>query len=420
MIPMNQRRFIGLLACLVVIYVRRDNFHCNAQGECAQSILGDDDNDYSDYVDDLENNDFEHKLQQLQLVLSNALELRDERYLFNGGPWKLDRGVLMNRLDDEFVGYTERFNVLLDGAVGDGITNDTNAFLAAWNKACDARNGEVYVPSGYTFLVYPSTFSGPCRCNIRFAVEGTIVAPEEISAWDGLNVRYWLLFIHLDYFTLKGSGTFNGRGYNWWVCKEDKTCERAPTTVTVLKSSHVTVRTVTFVDAPQVHINFQDITEGHVKGITVLAPWSSPNTDGIHISGTTDFVVRNCYVATGDDCVSIVSGSRNIGVYDTYCGIGCHGISVGSLGYNGQHANVTQVQVKNCQLDSTTNGLRIKTWQGGTGIASNIDFRNIKMSNVSNPIIIDQFYCPPSQTEEPCSNLVSESCPKHSVRLVPQ
>lgn len=70
-------------------------------------------------------------------------------------------------------------------------------------------------------------------------------------------------------------------------------------TVTVLKSSHVTVRTVTFVDAPQVHINFQDITEGHVKGITVLAPWSSPNTDGIHISGTTDFVVRNCYVATG-------------------------------------------------------------------------------------------------------------------------
>lgn len=60
-------------------------------------------------------------------------------------------------------------------------------------------------------------------------VEGTIVAPEEISAWDGLNVRYWLLFIHLDYFTLKGSGTFNGRGYNWWVCKEDKTCERAPT-----------------------------------------------------------------------------------------------------------------------------------------------------------------------------------------------
>lgn len=126
MIPMNQRRFIGLLACLVVIYVRRDNFHCNAQGECAQSILGDDDNDYSDYVDDLENNVFEHKLQQLQLVLSNALELRDERYLFNGGPWKLDRGVLMNRLDDEFVGYTERFNVLLDGAVGDGITNDTN------------------------------------------------------------------------------------------------------------------------------------------------------------------------------------------------------------------------------------------------------------------------------------------------------
>ena len=28
----------------------------------------------------------------------------------------------------------------------------------------------------------------------------------------------------------------------------------------------------------------------------------------------------------GDDCVSIVSGSHNIEVQDTYCGKGCHGI----------------------------------------------------------------------------------------------
>lgn len=28
----------------------------------------------------------------------------------------------------------------------------------------------------------------------------------------------------------------------------------------------------------------------------------------------------------GDDCVLIVSGFCNIGVYDIYCGIGCYGI----------------------------------------------------------------------------------------------
>jgi len=37
--------------------------------------------------------------------------------------------------------------------------------------------------------------------------------------------------------------------------------------------------------------------------------------------------------------------------------------SEGSLGANRDHANVSQVLVKNCQLESTTNGLRIKTWQ---------------------------------------------------------
>lgn len=59
-------------------------------------------------------------------MLLNVLELWDERYFFNGGLWKLDCGVFMNRLDDEFVGYMEWFNVFFDGVVGDGIINDIN------------------------------------------------------------------------------------------------------------------------------------------------------------------------------------------------------------------------------------------------------------------------------------------------------
>lgn len=39
------------------------------------------------------------------------------------------------------------------------------------------------------------------------------------------------------------------------------------------------------------------------------------------------------------------------------------------------------------------NGVRIKTWQGGSGAVSGITFSNIHMDNVRNPIIIDQFYC---------------------------
>lgn len=41
----------------------------------------------------------------------------------------------------------------------------------------------------------------------------------------------------------------------------------------------------------------------------------------------------------------------------------------------------------------TDNGVRIKTWQGGSGAVTGITFDNIKMVNVRNPIMIDQFYC---------------------------
>lgn len=44
------------------------------------------------------------------------------------------------------------------------------AFLAAWQKACMVSNGVIYAPSGYTFLVYPSTYSGPCHANTHFKV----------------------------------------------------------------------------------------------------------------------------------------------------------------------------------------------------------------------------------------------------------
>lgn len=59
--------------------------------------------------------------------------------------------------------------------------------------------------------------------------------------------------------------------------------------------------------------------------------------------------------------------------------------------------------VSGAKLIGTTNGLRIKTWQGGSGYAKNIVFKNVLMDNVTNPIIIDQHYC---DQEKPCQDQV--------------
>ena len=55
--------------------------------------------------------------------------------------------------------------------------------------------------------------------------------------------------------------------------------------------------------------------------------------------------------------------------------------------------------MKKCKLASTTNGVRIKTWPDSVGTFPTTDmhFEDIEMVNVSNPIIIDQEYCPWNQ-----------------------
>ncbi|KAM7271679.1 hypothetical protein ACFE04_030893 [Oxalis oulophora] len=56
---------------------------------------------------------------------------------------------------------------------------------------------------------------------------------------------------------------------------------------------------------------------------------------------------------------------------------------------------VVGLLVKNCTIAGTTNGVRIKSWPAlEPGEVSDVHFEDIIMRNVSNPIIIDQYYCP--------------------------
>lgn len=62
------------------------------------------------------------------------------------------------------------FDVTSFGAIGDGNTDDTAAFRAAWKAACQVESGVLLVPSGYQFLIYSTIFSGPCQPGLVFQV----------------------------------------------------------------------------------------------------------------------------------------------------------------------------------------------------------------------------------------------------------
>uniref|UniRef100_A0ACD5XA32 Uncharacterized protein n=1 Tax=Avena sativa TaxID=4498 RepID=A0ACD5XA32_AVESA len=294
------------------------------------------------------------------------------------------------------------------GAHGDRKHHDTKALGRAWKAACSSpRPAVLLVPRGNTYRLKPVTLSGPCRSSVVFMVQGTLVAPRSRSAWSDKNRRHWIVLQRVAGLTVTGGGTINGRGKIWWKksCKANKAfpCKGAPTALTLRLCSNLKVENLNIVNSQQIHLSVEDCRDVQLAGLSITAPGTSPNTDGIHITHSKDVQVRDCLIKTGDDCISIESGTHNLHVSRVVCGPG-HGISVGSLGDDNSRAEVSRIYIDTVRLYGTTNGARIKTWQGGSGYAKDIVFQNMVMDSVQNPIIIDQNYC---DSAKPCKNQTS-------------
>ncbi|KAF3944821.1 hypothetical protein CMV_028750 [Castanea mollissima] len=298
-------------------------------------------------------------------------------------------------------------NVDSFGALGDGVSDDTQAFVEAWAIACKTPQSVFLVPIGRHYLVNATKFNGPCSDKLVIQIEGTIIAPDEPKNWDPKSPRTWLDFSKLNGVLFQGGGVIDGSGSKWWAasCKKNKSnpCKGAPTALTIDSSSAIKVKGLTIQNAQQMHFIIARSDSVRVSGVQVSAPGDSPNTDGIHITESTNVVLENCKIGTGDDCVSIVNASSAIKMKTIYCGPG-HGISIGSLGKDNSTGIVTKVVLDTAFLKETTNGLRIKTWQGGSGYVRGIRYQNVRMQDVENPIIIDQFYC---DSPSACQNQTS-------------
>ncbi|CAN1310846.1 Polygalacturonase At1g48100, partial [Linum perenne] len=234
------------------------------------------------------------------------------------------------------------------------------ALAAAWTAACQVQGSRIQIPSGFIFLINPTTFQGPCMPGLILQVDGTLAAPPQMNEWPRSSLFQWLNFKWVHNFTIQGSGTLDGQGSQWWT--------------------------------PSCHLKF-DFSKGiKVDNLTISSPEYSPNTDGIHLQSTQDVEIQHSNIGCGDDCVSIQTGCSNIHLHHINCSPG-HGISVGSLGRGKTTACVSNILVENVSLQNTLAGVRIKTWQGGVGSVKNVTFSNIQVTQVKYPIIIDQFYC---------------------------
>ncbi|KAK6928350.1 Glycoside hydrolase, family 28 [Dillenia turbinata] len=287
--------------------------------------------------------------------------------------------------------YSTIFNILDYGAKGDGTTDDTQAFQAAWAATCPVPSSTMVVPSGFVFLVGPVTFSGPkCGSNIVFQLDGKIIAPTSPGPW-GKGTLQWIQFKKLSGITITGKGTIDGQGSVWWKNAAGLPSTR-PTALRFYGSFRVTVSGITIQNSPWTHLKFDSCNGVQVYSMSTSSPGSSPNTDGIHLQNSLNVEIYSSNLACGDDCVSIQTGCSGISIHDVSCGPG-HGISIGGLGQGNTKACVSNITVTDVTMLNTQTAVRIKTWQGGSGSVRGVTFSNIKVSAVKNPIVIDQYYC---------------------------
>ncbi|XP_044500305.1 polygalacturonase-like [Mangifera indica] len=286
-----------------------------------------------------------------------------------------------------------RYNVLSFGAKGNGVTDSTQAFNETWAAACgSAESAIIYVPKG-RYLLGSINFQGDCKnSDITLRIDGTLVAPADYRVLG--QADSWLSFKGVSGVSVIG-GALDAMGTALWNCKaKGSNCPNGATTLSFSNSNNIRINGVMSLNSQMFHIVINGCQNVLVEGVKVIAAGDSPNTDGVHVQLSRNVKISSSSIKTGDDCISIGPGTKNLFIEDVTCGPG-HGISIGSLAKDMNEEGVQNVTVKNTTFLGTQNGFRIKSWaRPSNGFVQGIWFMDAVMRNVQNPIIIDQNYCP--------------------------
>nr|ANJ43593.1 glycoside hydrolase family 28 [Extatosoma tiaratum] len=197
-----------------------------------------------------------------------------------------------------------------------------------------------------------------------------------------------------------GKGTIDGQGQkkmtgkteSWWQLANNanrSTVQNAPRLLQINNSADITLYQITLQNAPFYHVVSSRTNGLTVWGVTIYAPPSSRNTDGIDPSGY-NITIAHCNISTGDDDVAIkakIAPARHISVLNNHFGKG-HGMSIGSEITYG----VSDVTVSGLTLDGATYGLRIKSNSYRGGLVTGVTYTNVCMHNVQQPILLDTRY----------------------------
>ncbi|CAL9050468.1 unnamed protein product [Musa banksii] len=292
------------------------------------------------------------------------------------------------------------------GGVGDGRTLNTAAFKSAVFHIEQRKVPEgslLYIPAGVWLT---EAFNLTSHMTLFLAEGAVIKATQDTVNWPLIlplpsygrgrelpGGRYMSL-IHgngLQDVTITGeNGTIDGQGDVWWNMWRQKTLPfTRPNLLELMHSTDIIISNVVFRDSPFWNIHPVYCSNVVVKNVTILAPYDSPNTDGVDPDSSFNVCIEDCYISTGDDLVAVKSGWDEYGIAYARPSSGIivrrltgsspfAGFAVGSETSGG----IENILAENLNIFKTGVGIHVKTNSGRGGFIKNITISDVNLSNV--------------------------------------
>ncbi|XP_057968554.1 probable polygalacturonase [Malania oleifera] len=298
------------------------------------------------------------------------------------------------------------------GGVGDGRTLNTKAFREAIYRIehLRRRGGTLlYIPPG---VYLTGSFNLTSYMTLYLAKGAVIKATQETWSWPLIaplpsygrgrerpGGRY-MSFIHADgvrdVIITGENGTIDGQGDVWWNMWRQRTLQfTRPHLIEFMHSSNIIISNVVFRNSPFWNIHPVYSSNVVIRYVTILAPFDSPNTDGIDPDSSSNVCIEDSYIAVGDDLLSVKSGWDEYGI--AY-GRPSYGITIrrvtGSSPFSGiavgseTSGGVGNVLAENISLYNMGVGINIKTNIGRGGTIKNITISDVYLGNARKGIKI--------------------------------
>lgn len=270
------------------------------------------------------------------------------------------------------------YDVTTYGAVGNGKTMCTRAIQTAIDSCSDEGGGRVLVPRGRFITGSLTLKSGVDLCLQSGA---TLVGSSRLADYTSGVLIFAENCKHV---SISGKGIVDGNGRVFWDSGRHPIV-RPDGMIKFQDCKDVTVRGIRITNSPKFTIAFHSCSNVLVRNIYLKSSLDSPNTDGVDVVNSSDVLITDSYMETGDDAVCLKS-TRSSGMVARVHVSNCTLISDDTalkLG-TGSKDKISDCTFTNITIPECTNGIGLFMKDGG--IFERIRFSGIDMESVIIPL----------------------------------